>query len=102
MMIGFDLEPGGKLCGQMSDLRSVEPRNLIFSAEAAPCRDCALALMADPPFSVVRPTCIHNLFCRPPPHTLALLSQTDRLSSATHRTWRFDCLKPEYSWPWKT
>jgi hypothetical protein len=59
-MIGFDLEPGGKLCGWISDLRLVEPY-LIFSAEAAPCRDCALALMADPPFSVVRPTCIHPL-----------------------------------------
>ena len=32
--------------------------NLIFSAKAAPCRDCALALIVDPPFSVVRPTCI--------------------------------------------
>ena len=44
----------------MNDLRSVEPRNLIFSAEAATCRDCALALMADPPFSVVRPIYIHH------------------------------------------
>lgn len=35
--------------------------NVIFSAEAATCRDCALALMVDPPFSVVRPTCIHLL-----------------------------------------
>jgi hypothetical protein len=59
-MIGFDLELGGKLYSQMNDLHSVEPRNLIFLAKAATCRDCALALMADLPFSVIRPTYNHG------------------------------------------